>query len=125
MTLRNLFLVSAVVALFFALALLLGTPTLLTLFKLKTGPSENLVAQLLGAALIVPALISWFARDVSDSGSRTAIVVPLFLFNAIGFVISLLGMLAKAMGTNGWIIVILFLAFTLGFGYFQFIRASD
>jgi len=124
MNLRNLFLLSAVVALLFALGLLLGAPTLLTVFKLKTGPSENLVAQLLGAALIVPALISWFARDVSEPGSRAAVVVPLFLFNAIGFVISLLGQLAKVSGSAGWLIVAIFLIFALGFGYFQFVRSE-
>jgi len=125
MTLRNLFLLSAFVALLEALGLLLGAPTMLTVLKLKTGASENLVAQLLGAALIVPALISWFARDVSDPGSRAAVVVPLFLFNAIGFVITLLGVFSKAIGSLGWGLAILFLFFTLAFGYFQFIRNSD
>jgi hypothetical protein len=105
--------------------LLLGAPTVLGLFKLKTGPSENLVAQLLGAALLVPALLSLLARDVSEPGSRAAVVLPLLLFDAIGFVISLLGVLAKTAGQTGWLVVILFLLFTLGFGYFQFVRTAD
>lgn len=125
MTLRNLFLLNALIALLASLGLLLGAPTMLTVLKLKTGVSENLVAQLLGAALIVPALISWFARDVSDPGSRAAVVVPLFLFNAIAFVITLLGVLSKAIGAGGWLVAILFLLFALAFGYFQFIRTSD
>jgi hypothetical protein len=125
MNLRNFFLLSFVVGLLFALGLLLGAPTVLGLFKIKAGPAENVVAQLLGAALIVPALISWFARDVSEPGSRTAVVFPLFLFNAIGFVVSLLAVLAKTVNATGWIIVALFLVFALGFGYFQFVRTSD
>ncbi len=125
MNLRNLLLLSALIALFASLGLLLGAPTLLTVLKLKTGASENLVAQILGAALIVPALISWFARDVSDPGSRAAVVVPLFLFNAIGFVITLLGVLSKAIGSGGWLVAVLFLFFAVAFGWFQFIRPSD
>lgn len=125
MTLRNLFLLSALIALLASLGLLLGAPTVLAAFKLKTGASENLVAQLLGASLIVPALISWFARDVSDPGSRAAVVVPLFLFNAIAFVLTLLGVISKAVGSWGWLAAILFLFFALAFGYFQFVRSSD
>jgi len=125
MNLRNLLLVGALIALLFALGLLLGPAILLTTFGLKTGPSENLVAQLLGATLVVPALIAWFARDVSDPGSRVAVVVPLFLWSVIGFVISLLGVLAKAVKPNGWAIAVLFLFFALGFGYFQFLRSPD
>jgi hypothetical protein len=125
MNLRNFLLLNALVALLFALGLLLGAPTVLGLFKLKTGPSENLVAQLLGAALLVPALLSLLARDVSEPGSRAAVVLPLLLFDAIGFVISLLGVLAKTAGQTGWLVVILFLLFTLGFGYFQFVRTAD
>ena len=125
MTLRNLLLLSALIALLASLGLLLGAPTVLGVLKLKTGASENLVAQLLGAALIVPALISWFARDVSDPGSRAAVVVPLFLFNAIAFVITLLGALSRSIGAGGWGVAVLFLFFTLAFGYFQFLRSSD
>lgn len=125
MNLRNFLLLSALVSLLFALGLLLGAPTVLALFKLKSGPSENLVAQLLGAALIVPALLSWFARDVTEPSSRAAVIVPLFLFDAIGFVISLLGVLSKAAGQTGWVVVVLFLFFALGFGYFQFVRAGE
>ena len=125
MNLRNLLLVGALISLLFALGLLLGPATLLTTFGLKTGPSENLMAQLLGATLVVPALIGWFARDVTDPGSRAAVVVPLFLWSVIGFVISLLGVLAKAMKPNAWAIVVLFLFFALGFGYFQFLRTGE
>ena len=54
-----------------------------------------------------------------------AVIVPLFLFDAIGFVISLLGVLSKAAGQTGWVVVVLFLFFALGFGYFQFVRAGE
>jgi hypothetical protein len=125
MNLRNLLLLGALLALLFALGLLLGPTTILTVFGLGTGPGENLVAQLLGATLVVPALIGWFARDVADPGSRAAVVVPLFLWSVIGFVISLLGVLSKALKLSGWGIVVLFLFFALGYGYFQFFRSTD
>jgi hypothetical protein len=125
MTLRNMFLISAVLFLLFALGLLLGAPTVLNMLKVKTGAGENVIAQMLGAALIVPALLGWFARDVSDPGSRAAVVVPMFLFSAIAFVVLLLGVLAKTVGVNGWLLVVIFAALTIGFGYFQFVRSMD
>jgi predicted small integral membrane protein len=125
MTLRNMFLISSILMLLFALGLLLGAPTVLGMLKVKTGAGDNFIAQMLGAALIVPALLGWFARDVADPGSRAAVVVPLFLFYAIGFVLSLLAVLAKTVGANGWLLVIIFAALALGFGYFQFFRSAD
>jgi predicted small integral membrane protein len=124
MTLRNMFLISSILMLLFALGLLLGAPTVLGLLKVKTGAGDNIIAQMLGAALIVPALLGWFARDVSEPGSRAAVVVPMFLFYAIEFVLMLLAVLAKTVGPSGWLLVVVFAALALGFGYFQFSRAE-
>jgi predicted small integral membrane protein len=124
MTLRNMFLINSILMLLFALGLLLGAPTVLGMLKVKTGAGEALVAQMLGAAFLVPALLGWFARDVTDPSSAAAVVVPMFLFYAVAFVVMLLGVLAKSVGPNGWLMVVLFAALALGFGYFQFVRQS-
>src|ERR1043165_4215260 len=76
MKLRNLFIVSAVVALVFAAGLLLAPKTMLTIFGLSVGATVrsnaviNLVAQLLGAALVVPGLLSWFAGGMQSEERR-------------------------------------------------------
>ena len=125
MNLRNLFLINMFVALIFSLALLLGPDILLTKFGMKIGPSENLMAQFLGAALVIPALLSWFAKDFNEAGAKRAVTVSFFLFYAVGFVVALLGILSEAMKSSGWAVVIIFLALALGYGYFLFMKPSE
>ncbi len=132
MKLRNLFIVNAVVALVFAAGLLLAPKTILNLFGLGVGAtvkynaSINLVAQLLGAALVVPGLLSWFASGMQEIGARRSVAVSLLVFSVIGFGVSFfVGMLPKVMSVTGWSIVVLFLLFAVGFAYFLFMRPSE
>lgn len=132
MKLRNLLIASAVVSLIFAAGLLLAPKTMLGIFGLSVGATVrtnailNLVTQLLGAALIVPGLLSWFAGSMQDSGARRSVAVSLLIFDLVGFGVSFfVGMLPKVMSATGWVIVALFLLFTLGFAYFLFMRPSE
>ena len=126
MNLRNLFLLDTVVAFLFALATLLGPSTVLKFFGLSTGNTEQLLAQIIGAALVGFGLLGWFAKDFTDTRARDGAVLSLFLFSAIGFVVTLLAELSNVTRAgSAWIIVVVFLFFTLGYGYFQFIGPSE
>jgi|KBSSwiStaDraftv2_1062776.scaffolds.fasta_scaffold111130_3 uncharacterized membrane protein len=131
MKLSNLFVLNTIVALIFAVALLLAPKPILGLFGISVGSgvtanaSMNFVTQLLGAALVVPALVSWFAREMTEASAQTAIARSLLVFEIIGLAISLLGMLSKVMATTGWGIVGLFLFFTVGYVYFLFLKQSQ
>lgn len=121
MRLRSFLLLSTVVALLFALALLLGPAVILRFFGLTGSVTEVLLAQLIGAALIGAGILSWFAKDFTDGQAIQGAVVSLFMANAVAFVVSLLAVLGKVTkGGNAWIVVILFLIFAAGFAYFQF-----
>src|SRR5512138_1357671 len=91
--LRNLLIIHAVVMIVLAAGLLLAPKTILSLFGLSVGTavkpnaSMNLVGQLLGATLIVPGLLSWFAATMEDSAQRS-IAMTLLVFNVIGFGVS-------------------------------------
>ncbi len=132
MKLRNLFLVNTIVALIFAAGLLLAPKTMLNLFGLNVGAAAkynlivNLVAQLLGAAMVVPGLLSWFASSMQEMDARRSVAVTLFVFSIIGFGVSFfVGMLPKVMSAAGWSIVVLFLFFAVGFAYFLFLKPSE
>lgn len=132
MKLRNLFIVNSLVALVFAAGLLLAPKTMLTLFGLNVGSAVrtnaviSLVTQLLGAALIVPGLLSWFAGGMQEAGARRSVAISLLVFDLIGFGVSFfVGMLPKVMSAAGWILVVLFLFFTVGFAYFLFMRPAE
>jgi hypothetical protein len=86
----------------------------------------NFVAQILGAALIVPGLLSWFAAGMEEEGAQRLIAISLLIFNAVDFGVSFfVGMLPKVMSASGWILVVLFLLFAVGFAYFLFMRPSE
>lgn len=125
MTLRNIFLINVIVALILALALLLGPTYVLTAFGLRTGPSENVVAQLFGAALLAPAMLAWFAKDVADPDATRGIVLSFLVSDIAAFVVALLATLAKTMKPAGWTLAIVFLFFVLSYGYLQFARQAE
>lgn len=125
MKLSNLFILSTVVAFVFALGLLLGPTTVLQLFGLTTGNTEKLLAQLIGASLAGFGLLSWFARDFTDTKAHDGATITLFIFNVIAFVVSLLAVFSRVWRSGGWTAVIIFLLFALGFGYFQFIGPKE
>ena len=85
----------------------------------------RLIAQLLGASLVLPGLLSSFAAGMTDVGARRSVVISLFVFQVIGFAVSLLGMLSKVMSVAGWAVVGLFLIFALGYTYFLFMKQSE
>ncbi len=129
--LRNLLIVHAVVMLVLAAGLLLAPKTILNLFGLTAGTavkpsaSMNLVGQLLGAALIVPGLLSWFAGGM-DEGAQRSVTLSLLIFNAVSFGVAFfVGMLPKVMLVAGWILVVLFLLFAVGFAYLLFMRPAE
>jgi hypothetical protein len=125
MRLRSLLLLGMIVSFLFALALLLKPDIILKFFGLPGTAAEQLLAQLIGAGLIGIGVASWFAKD-ADASALQGTVIALFIAGAVAFVVSLLGVLAKVPRTaNAWIVVVLFLIFTAGFAYFQFIGPRD
>jgi len=125
MKLSNLYLLNTLVAFVFALGLLLGPTTVLTLFGLSTGNTEKLLAQLFGASLGGFGLLSWFAKDFTDAKAQEGATISLFITNVIAFIVSILAVFSKAWRSGGWIAVIIFLIFAAGFGYFQFIGPKE
>ena len=112
MKLSNLYLLSAAVAFIFALGLLLGPTTILTMFHLTTTNTDKLLAQLIGASL-------------TDQQAQDGAAITLFVFNLIAFIVSLLAVFSKVWGAAGWVAVVIFLLFGFGFGYFQFIGPKE
>ncbi len=124
MTLRNLFIVNAVISLVFGVAAVLAPALLLSTYGVTLSPAGILVTRLLGAAFLGICVLTWFARDAADSEARRAIVLGLFVENAVGFIVALLGQLAGLANPLGWSIVAIYLLLALGYGYFQFVKPA-
>ncbi|MCJ7524561.1 MAG: hypothetical protein MUP71_04965 [Candidatus Aminicenantes bacterium] len=118
MKFKTLMIIKAVVCLGFGPLLLFFPGPLLTLLGSSFGPGAAITAREYGAALMGNLMLAWFARNGEASVLRRAIILNLFVYDAIAFVAMLLIQLNGGMNMLGWGIVAVYLFFTLTFGYF-------
>jgi hypothetical protein len=122
MKLKTLMLIKAVVCLVFGLFLLFFPGALLNLMGASLGAAGLFTAREYGAALVGTLLLTWFARNAEESMARRAIILDLFVYDAIGFVVTLVNVLNGTLNFLGWGIVAVYLFFTIGYGYFWFAK---
>ncbi len=118
MKLQTMMIIKAVACLVF------GVPTLLatTVFYSGLGASLNeagiFAARQYGASMMGNLMLTWFARNAVESEARHAIVLGLCVYDAVGLVITLVAQLGGTLGPMGWLPVLIYLFFAVGFGYF-------
>ncbi|MEE9555056.1 MAG: hypothetical protein V3W18_12235 [candidate division Zixibacteria bacterium] len=117
MNFRTLMIIKAVVCLGFGPILLFFPGQLLTLLGTSFGPGAAFTAREYGASLFGNLMLTWFARNAEKSIARRAIILNLFVYDAIAFVATLIFQLSGGLNQLGWGIVAVYLFFTLGFGY--------
>ena len=124
MNLRTLMVINTVIAGLFGIAFVLIPWQVLSFYGVQPNPAINYIGELFGAALIAFAVLTWTARNAADSDARTAIVRALFIGDAIGFILALIGQLGAVVNNLGWSTVIIYLFLAVGFGYFHFTKLS-
>ena len=62
-------------------------------------------------------MLTWFARNAEKSVARKAIILHLFVYDAIALIFTLFIQLSGGLNILGWGIVFVYLFFTVGFGY--------
>ena len=115
----------ALVSAVFGLGFVLMPGQILLIYGVEPDAALRLIGQFFGAALLSLALLSWLARNLSDSESRRAIVLALLVGEAIGFIFALIGQFNGILNVLGWSVVIVYLIFTLGLAYFQFSKPAS
>ena len=125
MRLRNLLVLNGVVLVLFALGMLLMPAALLDLFGFGSSGAVKLLGQLVGVELLANGLLSMFAMSVEEHGVQRALTLSFFIADGIGFIVSVGGVLSRAMNDLGWAIAVVYLLLALGFGYFQFIGPAE
>ena len=118
MKFKTLMIIKAVVCLGFAPLLLFFPGPLLNLLGSSFGPGAAITAREYGAALTGNLMLAWFARNGEASMLRRAIILNLFVYDAVALVAMLLIQLNGGMNALGWGIVFVYFFFTVGFGYF-------
>ena len=119
MKLRTFFMIVAVIGLLYSVGLLLMPEFMETSYGTGTSAGEVLSDRFFGGTLLSLSVITWLARDLTGASVRPIITGSL-IGNAVGFVVALMGTLGGVMNASGWSAVVIYLVFSLGFAYFQF-----
>ena len=122
MSFKTLMIIKAVVCLVFGIAFIFMPCALFSVFGIALIPGCTFPAREYGAALFGNLVLTWFARKASESDARLAIIRALFVYDAIGVVVTLMALLAGILNPLGWSIVVIYLFFALGFGYFMIVK---
>lgn len=118
MKFQTLMIIKAVVCLALGVPILLATVFLYSLFGASLSPGGVFAAREYGASLIGNLMLTWFARNAAESVERRAIALALCVYDAIGFVVTLIAQLSGVLGPLGWGAAVIYLFFAVGFGYF-------
>lgn len=125
MKIRTLMVVNAIVAGLFGIGFVLVPGQVLSQYGITTDAAFGLVGQLLGAAFIGFAVLTWAARNSTDSEARRAIMLALFVGDAIGFIVALIAQLGGVVNALGWSTVTIYLLLAIGWGYFRFTKPAE
>jgi hypothetical protein len=122
MTLKRLFVLNAVIAAGYGLALLVATDPILDLYGITPNPEGVYMARWFGLELLAIGLTTWLARDAAESAGGRAVAQALTLTYGLGVVLALWGTLSGPFNALGWIAVGLNFLLGSGFAYTQFIK---
>lgn len=122
MKFRTLMIIKAVVCLGLGVPILVVPVFLYSLFGASLTPGGVFAAREYGASLIGNLILTWFARNAVESEVRRTIALALCVYDAIGFVITLIALITGALGPLGWLAAVIYLFFAVGSGYFALPR---
>jgi hypothetical protein len=118
MKFKTMMIIKAVVCLALGVPIVLIPSFVYSIFGLALDPAGSFAAREYGAGMIGILLITWFARNALESQARWAITLGLCIYDAIGFVVSLIAAITSLLNPLGWSVVVLYLFLAVGFGYF-------
>lgn len=119
MNTRTLLTIAAVLALLFALGLLLIPATIGPLYGFAGTPAEVLITHFFGSALLAIGLINWLAKD-ADYADLRPILLGNLIGDAVGALVAMMGTLSGVMNALGWSTVVIYLLLGLAFAYLYF-----
>lgn len=125
MKLKSLFIIKALVSLFFGILLLAFPTELGSILGLELSPSGIFMAREYGGALVGIFFLCWVAGNSSSSKALKGIILFGFVYDFINLFVSVHAKLSGVLNSTGWAIVAVYLVFAVGFGYFLFINPPE
>ena len=118
MKFKTLMIIKAIVCLTLGIPILLVPKFFYGIFGVALTAGGIFVAREYGASLIGNMLLTWIGRNAHESDARRGIIWALCVYDAIGFVATLLFALTGVANALVWMPVALYLFLAIGFGYF-------
>jgi len=122
MSYKVVFVINALVALVFGVAFLVVPTIALKQFGVDEYASTKLVLQFFGTGLLTIGLLAWFAKNVTDAGVQKGMGVAMLIGSVAGLVMSVIGVATGAVRTLGWLAIVIYAVFVLGYGFLLFLR---
>jgi hypothetical protein len=122
MTPRRLFVLNAVIAGFYGIALLTVTDPILDIYGIDANADGVYMARWFGLELIATGLTTWFTKDAADTPTGRAISRALGVTYGIGVVLALWGTIFGPFNTLGVVAVGLNLLLGSGFAWLGFVE---
>ncbi len=118
MKLKTLLIIKAIVCLCLGVPILLVPNFIYSIFGATLAAGGVFAAREYGASMMGNLMLTWFARNSQESDARWAIILALFVYDAIGVIVTLVAILSGALNPLAWLVVALYLFLAFGFGYF-------
>lgn len=122
MTPRRLFVLNAVIAGFYGIALLAVTDPILDIYGIDANADGVYMARWFGLGLIATGLTTWLTRDAADAATGRAIAQALGITYGIGVVLAMLGTVFGPFNVLGVVAIGLNLLLGAGFVWFGFVE---
>ena len=122
---RTFMTIAAAVSVVTGVAGLLAPAQLASVFGVKLDDVGLSQARLLGAAYLGYGITTWLGRETRDSAALRAVTLGNFVAWSLGLIVGVVG-IATGLGTaQTWLLVLLQVVFTAGWGYFAFADRTE
>ena len=108
MSLKNVFIIHAIVAGIFALIGLLMPATFLSTYGMESNDSAVLMTRVVGVSLLGIALISFYLKDAELTKEVKSVVLALLISEIFGVIVAIWGTISNIFNSLGWTIVIIY-----------------
>jgi hypothetical protein len=125
MKLRSFISIHSILLFLFGLGFLLVPAWMLSVYGTSTNPTGLLTARVFGIGNIQLSIIMWTFRNDVGSKIMKALVLLLFVGNALAFCLAFQAQISGVFNVLGWTNVALYLLSALGYGYFQLVPKGD
>ena len=119
MKINNFLTIKSIVSVVFGILFVLLPAGTMSIFGVSLDAEGAFMARYFGAAMLGIGFICAFYRS-RDRRTLADILLALFIADTVGFIVALTGQIAGLANFLGWVIVLIWLFFAVGLGYFRF-----